>query len=116
MGTTESWTEWASFLTDPTNNAAECSLHRTVIWRNISGGTDSAVGGRFVERAMTVAATCRQQKRNVLVYLSSCLKANRHGQLSPSLLPATRECIELVLKSSVPSGERLRLENKAEAA
>ena len=59
-------------------------------------GTDSEVGSRFVERVMTVVATCRQQKRDVLEYLSSCIKANRHGQPSPSLPPATREGIEVV--------------------
>src|SRR5262245_3271796 len=34
---------------EPTNNAAERMLRHAVIWRRISGGTDSARGSRFVE-------------------------------------------------------------------
>jgi len=63
-------------------------LRHAVIWRRISGGTDSADGSRFVERMLTVIATCRQQKRNVLDYLSSCFEAQLRGQKVSSLLPA----------------------------
>jgi transposase len=73
---------------EPTNNAAERALRHAVIWRRISGGTDSAQGSRFVERVLTVVATCRQQERNVLDYLSSCFEAHLRGQQVPSLLPA----------------------------
>ena len=73
----------------PTNNAAERAERHAVIWRRISGGTDSAQGSRFVERMLTVVATCRQQGRNVLDYLTSCFEAARSGQAIPSLLPAT---------------------------
>ena len=73
---------------EPTNNASERALRHAVIWRRISGGTDSAQGSRFVERMLTVVATCRQQKRNVLDYLSSCFKAHLRGQKVPSFLPA----------------------------
>lgn len=73
---------------EPTNNASERALRHAVIWRRISGGTDSAHGSRFVERMLTVVATCRQQKRNVLDYLSSCFEAHLRGQKVPSLVPA----------------------------
>jgi transposase len=73
----------------PENNAAERAERHAVIWRRISGGTDSARGSRFVERMLTVVATCRQQGRNVLDYLASCFEASRRGQAIPSLLPAT---------------------------
>jgi transposase len=73
---------------EPTNNASERALRHAVIWRRISGGTDSAEGSRFVERMLTVVATCRQQSRNVLDYLSSCFEAHSRGQEVPSLLPA----------------------------
>ena len=73
---------------EPTNNAVERALRHAVIWRRISGGTDSADGSRFVERMLTVVATCRQQGRNVLDYLTSCFEADLRGQAIPSLLPA----------------------------
>jgi transposase len=72
---------------EPTNNAAERALRFAVIWRRISGGTDSERGSRFVERTLTVVATCRQQGRNVLEYLSSCVEAAHQGQPIPSLVP-----------------------------
>ncbi|MGC8642561.1 MAG: IS66 family transposase [Isosphaeraceae bacterium] len=73
---------------EPTNNASERAPRHAVIWRRISGGTDSAHGSRFVERMLTVAATCRQQQRSVLDYLGSCFEALPRGQRVPSLLPA----------------------------
>lgn len=74
---------------DPTNNAAERALRFAVIWRRISGGTDSLHGSRFVERMLSVVATCRQQGRNVLEYLTSCFEADCRGQAIPSLTPAS---------------------------
>src|SRR6201999_1275557 len=55
---------------EPTNNAAERALRHAVIWRRISGGTDSEAGSRFVERMLSVVATCRQRDVNVLDYLT----------------------------------------------
>jgi transposase len=79
----------------PTNNAAERAERHAVIWRRISGGTDSARGSRFVERTLTVVATCRQQGRNVLDYLTSCFQADREGHAIPSLLPETEPAIKV---------------------
>ena len=77
---------------EPTNNAVERALRHAVIWRRISGGTDSVDGSRFVERMLTVVATCRQQGRDVLGYLTTCFEADGRGQALPSLLPvATAE-------------------------
>jgi transposase len=72
---------------EPTNNAVERALRHAVIWRRISGGTDSVDGSRFVERMLTVVATCRQQGRNVVDYLTTCFEADGRGQSLPSLLP-----------------------------
>ena len=55
----------------PTNNVVEPALRHAVIWRLISGATDSVHGSRFVERMLTVVATCRQHGHNVLNYLTS---------------------------------------------
>jgi transposase len=74
---------------EPTNNAVERALRHAVLWRRISGGTASVDGSRFVERMLTVVATCRQQGRDVLDYLSTCFEADGRGQAIPSLLPAT---------------------------
>jgi transposase len=72
---------------EPTNNAAERALRHAVIWRRVSGGTDSETGSRFVERMLSVVATCRQQKRDVLEYLTGCHRARLDGVAIPSLLP-----------------------------
>lgn len=73
---------------EPTNNDAERALRHGVIYRKLSGGTDSEAGSRFVERILSVVATCRQQKINVLDYLSRCYQARLEGRPVPSLLPA----------------------------
>ena len=79
---------------EPTNNVAERTLRHAVIWRRTSGGTASESGSRFVERMLTVVATCRQQGRNVLEYLTSCFEADRRGQSIPSLLLVTEPAIK----------------------
>jgi len=73
---------------EPTNNAAERALRHAVIWRRISGGTDSEAGSRFVERMLTAVATCRQRGVPVLRYLSECHQARLEGRPIPSLIPA----------------------------
>ncbi len=89
------WTFTRAEGVPPTNNAAERAERHAVIWRRISGGTDSAPGSRFVERMLTVVATCRQQGRNVLDYLTSCFEAARSGQAIPSLLPAKQPKVKV---------------------
>jgi transposase len=72
---------------EPTNNVAERAVRHGVLWRKTSGGTDSVGGSRFVERILSVVATCRQQGRNVWDYLTDCHRAALAGQPTPSLLP-----------------------------
>ena len=74
---------------DPTNNAAERQLRHAVQWRKVSYGTQSEKGSRFVAHILTVVASCRQQGRNVLAYLTACCQAFYAGQVGPSLLPHT---------------------------
>src|SRR6516162_5098175 len=64
---------------EPTNNEAERSLRHAVIYRKTSGGTDSESGSRFVERMLSVVATCRQQEINALDYLTGCYRAHLDG-------------------------------------
>ena len=73
---------------EPTNNDAERRLRRGVLWRRRSFGTQSADGSRFVERVLTTVTTLRQQKRDVLDYLTQACAAAIRGDKSPSLLPA----------------------------
>jgi transposase len=73
---------------EPTNNAAERALRPAVLWRKGSFGTQSAAGSRFVERIMTVAATCKQQGRSLLDFLVTATTAARLGLPPPSLVPA----------------------------
>jgi len=73
---------------EPTNNMAERALRPAVLWRKSSFGTPSDGGARFVERLLTVSATCKQQGRSVLDYLTTVCTAAQHGQTIPSLLPA----------------------------
>jgi transposase len=82
---------------EPTNNAAERALRHAVQWRKTSYGTDSEAGSRFVENILTVVATCRQQCRNVLEYLTGCLQAHARGESRPSLLPAANRTPEFSL-------------------
>ena len=80
------WTFAVSQGVPPHNNAAERALRHGVIWRKTSYGTDSEAGSRFVERMLTVAATCRQRGRDVLGFLTACLRARLDGTPAPSLL------------------------------
>jgi len=73
---------------EPTNTAAERALRPAVLWRKGSFGTQSDDGSRFVERIMTVAASCKQQGRGLLDFLVAAVSAARLGLPPPSLLPA----------------------------
>lgn len=72
---------------EPTNNAAERALRHAVCWRKTSYGTDSAAGSRFVERVLTVVATCRGQCRDVLGFLAECCRTGNSPSLLPPLAP-----------------------------
>jgi transposase len=72
---------------EPTNNAVERGFRHPAQWRRSSHGTENAAGSRFVEQILTVFATCRQQGRDVLDYLTECARAYQHGDAPPSLLP-----------------------------
>jgi len=73
---------------EPTNNVSERALRPVVLWRKGSFGSDSEAGSRFAERVLTVAATCRQQRRSLLGFLVAAVEAALQGTARPSLLPA----------------------------
>lgn len=72
---------------EPTNNLAERTVRPYVLWRKNSFGTQSVRGNRFVERMMTISATCKQQGRNVLDYVTAAIEAHLRGDDAPTLLP-----------------------------
>ena len=72
---------------EPTTNAAERAIRHAVCWRTTSHGSKSESGHRFVERILTTVATCRQQGRNILAFLTTAVQAARCGDSRPSLLP-----------------------------
>jgi transposase len=86
---------WAALWTfarvegvEPTNKVSERALRPAVLWRKGSFGSDSETGSRFVERLLTVVATCRQQGRPLLEFLVAAGEAVFNGTARPSLLPA----------------------------
>jgi transposase len=86
-GETHLWTFVRVEGIEPTNNHAERALRHGVIYRKLSGGTDSSSGSRFVERILSVVATCRQQGINVLDYLTRCYQAQLECRSAPPLVP-----------------------------
>jgi transposase len=72
---------------EPTNNAAERALRPAVLWRKGCFGTRSAEGSRFVERMLTVSATCAQQERHLLTFLTEAVEAHWSGRPAPVLVP-----------------------------
>lgn len=71
----------------PTNNLAEQSLRKPVMWRRNSLGSQSETGCRFVERILTTVESLRAQGRGVLEFLVETMSAAANGRAPPSLLP-----------------------------
>ncbi len=88
------WTFVDNLGIEPTNNIAEQVLRKIVIWRKVCFGTWSANGTRYLERVMTVVATCRLQNRSVYGFLREAIQSHLERRKSPSLLP------DSVLKNS----------------
>ena len=81
---------WRFLETDgiePTNNLAERLIRTIAIWRKTSFGTQSKSGSLYMERIMTVVATCKLQGKNILDYLTSAVKNHIEKSPFPSLLP-----------------------------
>jgi transposase len=89
------WTFVSTPGVKPTNNVAERTIRPYVLWRKASFGTQSERGNRFVERMLTVSATCKQQERNVLSYVTDVVRAHYQGVPVPSLLPHADGSAEL---------------------
>jgi len=71
---------------EPTNNVAERSQRRGVCKRDRTFGTQTSAGSRYVERILSTVATCRQQGKNALTYLTEVLVAYIDGASPPALI------------------------------
>jgi transposase len=71
---------------EPTNNAAERALRHAVLWRKGSFGSRSDEGCRFVERLLSVRATCAQQGRSLFTFLTEAVCAAWAGTPPPVLV------------------------------
>jgi transposase len=80
------WTFVREERVEPTNNAAEQALRGAVIWRKSCFGAHSADGNRFVERLLTVSATCQKQHRHLLTFVTEAVAAHWAGRPAPTLL------------------------------
>lgn len=80
------WTFVREERVEPTNNAAEQALRSAVLWRKSCFGAHSAEGNRFVERILTVSATCRKQNRDLLTFVTEAIEAYWAGRPAPTLL------------------------------
>jgi transposase len=81
------WTFVYQESVEPTNNSAERGLRFGVIWRDLTFGSQSAEGSRFVERMLTVNASLKSQGRSILEFLTESCVASREGLKPPSLIP-----------------------------
>jgi transposase len=80
------WTFVYDARVEPTNNFAERIVRQGVLWRKGSFGTQSERGARYVERILTVCATCRLQERSVIEYLRSICHCYLNGVVVLSLI------------------------------
>src|SRR5690349_18269694 len=81
------WTFVREERVEPTNTAAEQALRPAVLWRKGCFGAHSDAGNRFVERILTVSATCRKQQRHLLTFVTGAIEAQWAGRPAPALLP-----------------------------
>jgi transposase len=80
------WTFVSVAGVEPTNNVAEQALRPAVLWRKGCFGAHSEAGNVFVQRILTVSATCRQQQRHLLTFLTVAVRAHRAGLPAPALV------------------------------
>ena len=85
------WTFVRYQKVEPTNNFAERIVRQGVLWRKSSFGTQSERGARYVERVLTVCATCQLQGRSVIEYLREACGCHFKGIPVPLLINPERD-------------------------
>ncbi len=68
-------------------NRAEQALRPAVLWRKGCFGAASESGNHFVERFLTIAATCQAQERDLWTFLVTAIEHAWANRPAPSLLP-----------------------------
>jgi hypothetical protein len=71
----------------PTNNAAEQSLRRAVIFRKLCFGTERGSGSEVLATTFSVVETCRRLGRNAHTYLHQSITAHFENLPAPPLIP-----------------------------
>jgi len=80
------WTFVERADVEPTNNHAERTVRQGVLWRKSSFGTQSERGARYVERVLTVGATCQLQGRSVIEFMREACRCHVQNLPAPSLI------------------------------
>jgi transposase len=80
------WTFLFQKNVEPTNNLAERGLRPAVIYRKLTGGSQSEWGMAFIERLLTVVCTFRQRAKNVFTFLREAFHAHIFGGPAPPVL------------------------------
>jgi len=70
----------------PTNNPAEQSLRRAVIFRKLSFGTESGSGSEVLAITFSVVETCRRLGRDAQSYLRDAIQAHFQKHVPPKLI------------------------------
>ena len=81
------WTFVLDPNVEPTNNLAEQIIRQAVLWRKTSFGTQSKRGAQYVERMLTVCATCRLQGRSIIEFMRKVCLCHLDDVPMPSLVP-----------------------------
>ena len=88
------WTFVHDPCVEPTNNAAERLVRQGVLWRKGSFGTQSERGARYVERILTVCATCHLQGQSVIEYLRNMCHCYLNGIPVPLLIKTSGNLVK----------------------
>jgi transposase len=79
------WTFLIQVNVEPTNNLAERGLRPAVIYRKLTGGSQSQWGMAFIERLLTIVCTFRQRARNIFTFLRGAFHAHIFGGPAPPI-------------------------------
>jgi transposase len=79
------WTFVEQDGVEPTNNLAERDVRQGVLWRKGSFGVQSERGATYVERVLTIGATCRRQGKSIIDFFHAACHAHHAHSPAPSL-------------------------------